>query len=247
MNDFCRISIVLITLVPTMAINAQQVVTLTGDPWPPYLIGEVGEDATKGAGVELAKLVFSYIDGVDVRLPLQPWRRALLEVQQGTKDGIFMLLKTPEREQFMVYTDEIYRSSELIWYSKERFPQGLHWINLHDLATYSIGIVRGNSYGNHVDQAIETGSLSVTEVVSDEVLFRMLATDRIDLAFSTEHVGDAITVKYDQITSSAKPLSENIYYIAFGKKSPARELIGTINHIIANLKAEGTIEKLILE
>lgn len=99
-----------------------EVVTLTGDPWPPYVIGTLGEEATEGSCIDLVQQVFARLNDVDVSFPLMPWERALREVRDGNKDGIVLLLKTPEREKYMAYTDPLFTSYNLVWYSKRRFP-----------------------------------------------------------------------------------------------------------------------------
>ena len=231
--------------------DTPRTVTLTGDPWPPYVLGEVGGEATGGTGLELTRQIFDRIDNVDVRFPLVPWERALQEVRRGVKDGIFILLKTPEREQYMDYTDELFISQELIWYATERFPNGFEWQTFADLSPYVIGVVRGHSYGDAPDQALQSGAIKATSVTSADQLFTMLAHGRIDLAFANATVGRTLAKQYvlpdatNTIVDAKNALSTHVYYIAFSKKSSARHLIPAINKAISALKDEGTIEKII--
>ena len=226
-----------------------QIVTLTSDPWPPYVLGELGQDATGGSGVKLMRAIFARLDGVGVRFPLVPWQRALQEVKQGRMDGIGILLKTPERERYMAYTDELFVSHDRVWYVQDRFPGGLNWRRLSDLTPYHIGVVRGHSYGSQVDKKLADGTLRVTEVTSAERLFVMLARGRVDLVFANESVGRALAHRHassdDAIAAARKALSVDVYHIAFSKRSPAQRLIPAINRIIAELREEQLIDKII--
>ena len=94
--------VIVISLIYGNQALADQVVTFVGDPWPPYVEGVLGEDASTGVAVEVINEIFSRIENVHARFPLIPWNRALSEVEAGSRDGIAMLLKTPKREQFMV-------------------------------------------------------------------------------------------------------------------------------------------------
>lgn len=246
------LSIVLILTASLSAAEAEtktkQVVTLTSDPWPPYVLGELGKEATGGLGVEIMHRIFARIEGVDVRFPPMPWKRALRAVKQGTMDGIAVLLKTPEREQYMEYTDVLLASPNLLWYSTRRFPAGFEWERFEDFAPYNLAVVRGHSYGEEIDKVIEAGFLRVTEVTSAEQMFTMLARGRIDLALANAAVGFALVKKYahvSKIIAVKKPAAEHIYYVALSKKSPARQLIPAMNRIISDLKREGVIEKII--
>ncbi len=250
MKHFIRILILTVGVNPGLSdsVRAQQVVTLTGDPWPPYVVGELGGNASGGMGIELLEAIFDRLDGVEVRFLLIPWKRALREVEKGTMDGIFMLLKKPEREQYMEYTDPLFTSYNLIWYCTGRFPDGFAWNRLEDLTPYSIGVTRGYSYGDAIDQAIEAGSLRVTEAPSVEQLFAMLAGKRVDLVLSNDAVGHALAKEHNhvaQIVAASKATGEDVHYLAFSKKSPARGLIVAINSILGELRDEGVIESII--
>ena len=81
------------------------------------------------------------------------------EVEAGTKDGIVMLLKTPERERYMDYTAPLITSYSLLWYSEAHFPRGFVWSTVEDLQSHQIGITQGYSYGELIDSAIARGTL----------------------------------------------------------------------------------------
>jgi uncharacterized protein (TIGR02285 family) len=227
---------------------AQQVVTLTGDPWPPYVVGELGREAQSGIAVELARRIFERIDGWQASFPLIPWNRALREVESGSKDGIVILLKTPDRERYMAYTEPLFTARALMWYSVKRFPSGFDWKELADLAPYRLGITRGYSYGDEIDGAIEVGRLRVTEVPTAERLFAMLARDRLDLALAGDSVGYTLAreqAHVNPIVPASKATGTDVYHIAISKKSEARHLVPAIDRILSELRRDGVVDRLI--
>jgi uncharacterized protein (TIGR02285 family) len=225
-------------------------VTLTGDSWPPYLVGELGEEAHSGIAVELVREIFARLPEADVSFPMIPWNRALREVETGTKDGFVMLLKTPERERYMEYTDPLFTAYNLVWYTTDSFPSGFGWEELPDLSTHTIGVTRGYSYGDEIDLAVVSGALSITPVPTVGHLFAMLARGRIDLALANDAVGYALALRYEQkaeIVPAKQATGTHVYHLAFSRKSNTRLLIPRINSIISELRDEGYIDGLMTD
>lgn len=237
--------VALVLSTSSSSLSAERTVTLTGDPWPPYMLGELGQEATGGVGRDLILAIFDRIDGVEVSFPLIPWKRALREVRAGTKDGIAILLKTAEREHYIDYTDELFASLNLVWYSRKRFAQGFEWDNLSDLKRYRLGITRDYSYGETIDRAIEDDRLAATQVTTVNQLFAMLAQNRVDLALANDVVGCALAKQYSGIVAAQKETGADVYHIGFSKLSPARALISSVDRIISELKEERIIDKMI--
>lgn len=146
----------------------------------------------------------------------------------------------------MTYTDPIFHSSNLIWYSRARFPDGFSWNNFDDLARYKVGITQGYAYGDELDSAFETGSLPVILAPTVNHLFRMLSRGRIDFALATDAVGYALARQYApeyQLMPTEKVTGTEVHCIAFSKKSAARKLIPRINQILSQLKKNGFIDR----
>lgn len=226
-----------------------QVVTLVGDPWPPYLLGELGGQATGGIGIELLQAIFERLEGVRLSTPMVPWNRALREVEQGSKDGIGILIKTAQREQYLAYTDEVFRSYNRIWYAADKFPSDFQWQQYADLEGYVIGIIRGHNYGEPLDSMISSGTLKTAAVSSARQLFAMLERGRIELAIADRLVGQAYAEQYAQagsrILAANTAATTEIYHIAFSRKSAARHLIPAVNRAIRELQEQGAIEAMV--
>lgn len=187
--------------------------------------------------------VLTLTDGASPRFPLIPWARALREVELGAMDGIVLLLKT--RERYMVYTDPLITARSLIWYETARYPEGIEWSTIADLEPYTIGVVRGYEYGPEIERGAKTGKLRLVEVNAIEQLFTILARGRIDIALANDTVGFGLAGKHaGEVTLRAAdwPTGEDVYHMAFSRKSDAAGLVGRINEVIAGLRREGVVD-----
>jgi polar amino acid transport system substrate-binding protein len=225
-------------------------ITLVEDPWPPYITGETGLPASGGTLIELYKEVFKLIKGVKVNYHLMPWKRALIEVENGKHDGIMALFKTPERLETMDFTAPIFTGRTMLWYSSEKFPGGLKWDTLEDLTPYNIIMERGSAMGKPLVDAKKNGvKLTLTEVNSHEQQFEMIGLGRGDITVLTEIVGYHLIHKSGMnkaIVPMEKPLSaDDIFYMAFSKKSPARKLIPQIDAVIETMKKTGQADRIL--
>jgi len=229
-------------------VSAERKLIFPNDPWPPFMLGKEGSESTEGIGVDLMRAIFDRIDGVSVQIPLVPWKRALNLVEQGKADAIPLLYKTAERELVMDFSDALFPSQDLVWYSKSYFPNGLEWQVTDDFIPYTMGVVTGYNYSKEIDRAIADNIIKTVKVKNVKQLLTMLAGGRIDVAIANKVVGAALIkkeFKNRNIVSMIKPIAEDSYYMAFSKKTSARELLPKINKVISDLKAEGLIENIV--
>lgn len=234
-------------MLTSAALQAEQTVRLVGDPWPPYVVGNLGEDAGSGIAVEIANRIFATIADAEVRFPLIPWNRALREVEAGSSDGIGALLKTDDREKYMEYTLPLLQGKSLVWAVTGDDGRPFEWLHVSDLKGYRLGVTQGYSYGEEIDQNIELGELDVVLAPSVEQLFAMLANDRIDIALANDAVGYSLAKLYPrvQIHAAEKIISTETFYMGISRKSPAIALIPRINQAILSMQENGQIDRII--
>lgn len=232
--------------------SAQEVmkITLAEDPWPPYIEGEVDHPVSGGTLVNLYKEVFKQIKDVEVSYQLMPWKRALIDVEQGKIDGIMALFKTPERLAFLEFTAPVFTGRTMLWYSAEKFPKGLKWNTLEDLVPYHIIMLRGSAMGKPLLEAQKTGiPLTITNTNNHKQQFEIISLGRGDITVLTEIVGYHFLGKNKlkgTIVPMEKPLSDDdVYYMAFSKKSPARKLIPQINEILERMQKTGQLDRIL--
>lgn len=107
--------------------NDNDRISFATDPWPPYFLGNESGIVDAGVGYTLVHELFSLIPGVEASFPNVPWKRALLEVERGLKDGIALLLENDERATYMEFTQPLIQSPSWIYYNRLRFPTGFEW------------------------------------------------------------------------------------------------------------------------
>ena len=247
-NRLLRSTVLIIT--SALIVNsawAERVVTMASDPWPPFVEGNLGESAHSGIATVIHQEIFSRIEDVEVSIPLIPWKRVLREVEQGSYDGIPMLLKTPEREAYLAYSEPFMVGRNLLWSVADAQGQAFEWDSIDDLRGKRIGIVMDYSYGEQFDTLFREGTLDSVQARNADNLFKLLANGRVELVLASEAVGFlyAGQIKDARILPAAKPTDTDIYHIGISRKSWAVELLPEINRVIAELSAEGFIDRVL--
>ena len=238
-----------LALLDAPVIHGQSTVVICDSNNPPYALGEDnGGPPTGGTVVELARRVFDGIDGAEIDLRLQPWLRCLAAARSGKVDGVLKLIPKPERAEFLDFTDPLYDSVQRFFYLEERFPDGVQWETVADLAPYKLGIAEGSSYGPVVDEAIEKGIVQVESAMDDKVNFQKLLKGRVDLVPNNEVMAQAAIDALDaggQIVGSEQVTSSSPVCLGFSKSSSGKALIPKFNEALAGLKASGEAETIL--
>ena len=160
------------------------------------------------------------------------------------------LFKTPERLEVMDFTAPIFTGRTMLWYSTKRFPNGLKWEKIEDLTPYHIVMLRGSAMGKPLVDAKKYGiPLMITDINSHDQQLEMISLGRGDITVLTEIVGYHYLHENglkNTIVPMEKPLSaDDVYYMAFSKKSPARKLIPQINMIIEGMQKTGQLDRIL--
>jgi len=229
-NTRCFICICFATLISANT-HAQSPVRLCEDPWPPYILGEMGGTATGGTVVERLEQIFSAL-GEKLIIELRPWLRCLEMAKRGQFDGIPLLKKTPEREEFLDYSDVLMETRISLWHLPSRFPKGLEWNSIEDLTSYKYALLRGYSAGPEFDAADKEGRLNVGRVNTLDLTIKLLVNKRIDLIPLNKEVAEEYNAtKYEgeKLVAVKKPLHSNRLYLGFSKSSDAKHLLPAIN------------------
>ncbi len=232
---------------PILVSAKDQVIQFATDPWPPYFLESEHSSVDKGIGVDLVQAVFSRLEGVRPSFPKVPWKRALMEVQSGSKDAVALLLKTPEREEHMLFTVPVIQTEGMLLFHKNRFPQGFEWQTVEDLKPYKLGVVRGYSYGPLLDAFIANHD-KVFEVTTSQQLFSMLKRQHIDLISESLSVANGLSQEqgwHSKLGISQKPVNTDVLHFAVSKRSPFAHLLPEMNRIIEQMAKDGEIDKII--
>jgi polar amino acid transport system substrate-binding protein len=219
----------------------------TDTPFPPYLKGDVNGPARGGIAVELVREISRRL-GLRAEVELVPWKRALKMAETGRSDGVTLLMHTREREEYLVFSDALFQTTDLVFYNKTALS-GFEWQGFQDLKGFTIGLVSGYTYGSDFLDAVTDLGLKVEYTDSTETNFNKLYLGRIQLAVEEEHVARYLIRSHPwwsgKIGEARTPVASYTYHLALSRASEAASLISKINEIIADMKEEGAIEQIL--
>jgi len=220
---------------------------IVDEPYPPYTLGEYGGPVTGGIGVEIVQELFSRL-GVEVEFELVPWKRVLKMVEVGRADGTNLLVRTADRERYLVFTDTVLQVRELFYYRPDRIG-AFEWETFNDLKDYTIGLVNGFTYGDDFLKAIDRLELKVEYAESSILALRKLFAGRVDLCLENETVMNTVIAENKAWKGVFKPASKPVatlnFDLSFSKRSPWVKLLPAVNRVIAEMKQDGSIDRIV--
>ncbi len=216
-RDFCVTTCLAASLmVPSMSVNAEQVVKLTSLEWPPYTSEGLPD---QGASVAVARQAFAAM-GYKLEVEFFPWKRAVALAQNDPGFvGYFPEYYAAETEKTFTFSDPM-GDSPLGF--AERADKQHSWSTLDDLKPLRIGTVYGYVNTEDFDAMVASGALKADAANSDDKNLQKLNAGRIDLAVIDQNVMNHL-LKFqfpdmkDSIVFNAKPLEVKKLYICFRK------------------------------
>ncbi|MBU2713685.1 substrate-binding periplasmic protein [Zooshikella harenae] len=219
-----------------------EIVTLQ---YPPYEYKDSG--TVKGIAVDIVKEAFRRIK-YPIRIEVYPWARAIKKIKMGDADAIFTAFKTPDRELFADYSNEILLNQVVSLYTLKKSTIQFDG-DLTKLARYRFGIIRKVSYGEAFDNALDKGIISFTMISnSGESNFQMLILGRVDIVVSNRYGAKYILTdlgSLNEVKELHPPLQSIPSYIAFSKKRKLTRVRDKFDKGLSEMKKDGTYRKII--
>jgi polar amino acid transport system substrate-binding protein len=228
----------------TGSLQAQTVVRATGHPnWPPFSWQQ--GDRIIGIGTELTEIVFKELGMTVSSTALGNWKRAQWQVEHGKADVIVAAYLTTERNKFMLYPAQPYMNdANVLWVAKDNVFTFRQW---SDLIGRTGTAMLGESYGEGFDLYIKE-KLKIDWVNTPAQSLGKLELGRADY-YPFSLYGGQIQVRQlgfeDKITYLPNVLSTEGTYIAISRKSQLIKHLPQIEAIIARLRADGTVDRLV--
>ncbi len=243
MKNFCLLALIFTSLLsrPSLA-----VLELAIMEYPPYEYQEQGK--LKGVSVELVREVFKRLNE-PINIQLLPLSRGLKYLKFGQIDGLFQILKHPERMAYAEFTEVALMEETVSLFALQNFRVNFDG-NLMSLSALRFGVRDTFSYGNRFDRAVRTGVLTrVTSDKSTERLLMLLNRRRIDLV-----VGDTINIPYlyrklqsdlsglklTAIKGLTPVIQSTPTYLAFSKVRQHHDLARRFDLILLEMKRDGS-------
>ncbi|WP_163833775.1 substrate-binding periplasmic protein [Spartinivicinus ruber] len=213
--------------------------------YPPYM-----SEKLPGYGVEpsIVAAAFKLMD-IDIEYNFLPPGRAFLSAKKGSYHAAVGWVWSEERAKSFYYSDSILQGKLVFFHLKS---YSFKWESYDDLKDIPIGIVVKNYYGRNFHKALDTGILSVQEVIQDEFNFDKLLVSRIKLFPLNVHIGYYfINSKYNAevaslFTHHPKPLKVSVYHVLFSKKIQGNKaLVKVFNQGLRKLKVNGIYQEIV--
>jgi polar amino acid transport system substrate-binding protein len=207
---------------------------MVSEPWAPYVYEEDG--VLRGQDYELAAQVLERL-GVAHRLQLLPWKRSLVEFDEGRADAILDIFRNQAREQDMVFPDEALSDSEFVlFYARQRpFP----YQGLASLEGLRIGVSPGYWYSN---EAFRQSKDFIREnAPTHEANFGKLLLGRVDMVLMERRVGLYLAQRMgilDRLDYHRQPVSRDGLYLALRRTPEFERLAVRFADELRRLKAE---------
>jgi len=192
--------------------------------YPPYEM--VTDNRLTGFHIDLLRDVGKQLN-VKIRFESLPWKRALQMIKNGTVDAITFISKTPEREEFVCFSEGNIISHTLdgFFVLRDRAGDISYSGDLKQLRKYTIGVLAGYTYGSDFDNA--DFLVKDDEAKVEEQLIKKLLAGRFDIA-----AGNVARIRYiariigeaDRIEYLRPFLNKAPNYIGFSKKKNLGQL-----------------------
>ena len=200
----------------------------------------------KGCAVDIVKEALGRM-GYKANIKMVPYQRGLFMIREGNADGMFTVYKTPERERFAYYPKLPVMYRIVSFYVLKDSPIIFDG-DLNKMTRYSIGTVRGYSFGSKLDALMKSGLFEkIDPAANPRLTLKKLLHKRFDLMPHTE-----IDMMYLQREIKCKgkikkltPAIEKVpTYLIFSKKKPnLGPLKDKFVEVIQEMKRDGTYEK----
>ncbi len=247
------LSVLIFFLMPPPIFALDKTFHFCTDPWPPYIYGKFEKTASRGMIKELIDEIFKRIDGYNAVIDMVPWKRSLLLVEKGYKDGIPQLRFKKDRESFIEHSDPIFNSNTVFFYNKAKFPNGFNWTKLESIKSYKIGLIESYTISDYLQKKAKENNLQmIWEITNQEdTAFKRLGAGRFALLPTEEISGWGKCKKLgiiNKIDIAKNIIYRKPYYIGLSKKSAVTKgLMPKINKAISEIKLDGTLARLMAD
>ena len=233
----------LLLLLSHLPTNAQETVTLTGgnNIIPVMYMSETGPT---GFAVEIAKEALTRA-GLKVNTRLFPWARAVAISKHGDA-FITGFSYTEERSKDFAYTDLLVNEAMVL---VTLAGHEITYDKPEDLAGRQVGFHNGATFGDEFENLKRF--ISQDPDTQTQARLQKLMLGRLDAAIFAQsmisYFPELFSVDTAQITVLPRQVGQSAMYLAIAKNSPHAALIPRINKAIAEIHADGTVEKLYIK
>jgi polar amino acid transport system substrate-binding protein len=225
---------------------SQDSVLFVDELLPPFSWGEVGKPPRGGMALEIMEELNKRI-GLDARIVLMPWSRALKMVRHGKADGLPFLLATDERRFYLKFTGPVLESGDAVLFNYKEMPD-FSWSGFESLEGLTVGMIRGYAYDEQLLVSVREHAGRIEYSEHSEANIRKLHAGRVDVVIENVIVARAVLLDQpgwrQDISIHDELLTHFKWHMGISRKSPLVQRIDEINAALAEMRRDGTLEKI---
>jgi polar amino acid transport system substrate-binding protein len=262
-NMVFRVLLILIMGFASPLFAGEEPVRICNDSgeWAPYFYYERMADGIKtgrvvGATIDSLDAIFEII-GMDYEFDLLPWKRCVAFVDRYNKTCTYEMFSEAgvnswRQEHFLKTKEPVYGRTNVFYYNKEKYPNGLNIKTVQDMEKYKICVPAGFSFERYVKAGLNKNLVDVSHKSDYFDIIRKISLGFCDILPANlavveggEQVGQfriPDNVAYELDITIKEPF---YYYYWIARTSPrAKELRDKIDRAIIKLKKSGRWEKI---
>ena len=225
------------------AVAQEKIITWATNPrYPPY-DWAINKSDYEGACTHLLELIIP--DRYSLQPIVVPWARAQLMAQQGSIDLLVNLRITPERSQWLTFSQNPTFPNPIAIFMRE--DKAIPLKTWEELVPLVGGITIGDAFGNGFDEYLKD-RLKIEPISNAANNFRKLDLGRIDYFVTGYYMGLAMIRSagmQDRIVALKPFVSNQPIHLGFSKHSPHTALLPEIDRRLAQLAKDGTLSRIL--
>ncbi len=231
--------IILVGIMFFATMGAAEEVTIVTGEWAPFISKQL-----PGNGPHTEVVVAAYkAAGIETKVKLVPWKRALKELKEGTSLCSHSWGQTDKRKEFANFSVPLFKSRDVFIFLKSKLPN-FEYTSLDALKAYKVAGLAGYS---HVEKFKKAG-LKLDMSSDLATALKKLKLGRVDLVCEDDAVViDMIKKKFaadkDNFGLSKNSFASNDMFMMFSKTAPDSDKYREkFNAGVAKIKADGTYD-----
>lgn len=220
----------------TQSGRAESKLRLACNDFPPHKIEAPGADGMRGFDIDIIAGALQRI-GRSADITFMPWKRALELVERGEYDGLCSCSYTKEREDTLLFSDELGAVSVGLFARSSQVLDGIERVT--DLKGRKVATVGGYNLEGELGKV---GAV-VEAASSDKNALDMLVGGNVDMLYAYELTAKHFIASDPRSADIIyKELRRNPYYFCLSRVMPdAETVMRDLNNSLDAMAADGSI------
>lgn len=219
---------------------------------PPYFM-KGSDGKPQGLLIDMARAALQRMS-CELELVEMPWQRAQVEVQAGRVDLLGGVIRRPEREAFLWFSQPSFTTRVLVFVRVDAAHARRRLNRPEDLleSGMSIGVEKGDAFRPEFEAALQRlealDASRVQRVAHYMTLFQMMRHGRLD-ALAADEMSARYLIRKEGLQALVERTdlvaSHESWSFAFGKASVARGLVDRFDQALQEMRRSGALDAMV--